>query len=97
MPEQASLRQRLDSIGTVSCESLLELLQIPNQKRQIYIWTSFPSHPRAMAFARAAAFRSCFRAARPVASRPQLLQRVARRSYASGGHGSAQSGGDTMW
>lgn len=34
--------------------------------------------------------------ARPTAARPQFNQ-VARRTYASGGHGEAKSGGDAVW
>ncbi|CZT41127.1 related to cylicin I [Rhynchosporium secalis] len=50
-----------------------------------------------MAFSRAAALRSCIRAARPATTRPQLVRQIARRGYASGGHGSAKSGGDAIW
>ncbi|KAH8668104.1 hypothetical protein BGZ60DRAFT_408600 [Tricladium varicosporioides] len=52
-----------------------------------------------MAFSRAAALRSCFRAgaARPTIARPQLCRQIARRTYASGGHGSAKAGGDAVW
>ncbi|ATZ48524.1 hypothetical protein BCIN_03g07260 [Botrytis cinerea B05.10] len=50
-----------------------------------------------MAFSRAAIVRNLrnFRA-RPTAARPQFNQ-VARRTYASGGHGEAKSGGDAVW
>jgi len=50
-----------------------------------------------MAFSRAAALRSCVRSIRPTIARPQLFRQVARRGYASGGHGSAKSGGDAIW
>ncbi|RDW88801.1 hypothetical protein BP6252_00833 [Coleophoma cylindrospora] len=51
-----------------------------------------------MAFSRAAALRSCFRAGRPTAARPtsQFLRQVARRGYASGGHESHASS-DAPW
>ena len=98
MPSKLFLSVKaVDSIETVGCETPLLHLRIANRKGQNYFWTSLPSYLRAMAFARAAAFRSCFQAARPAVSRPRLWQQVARRSYASGGHGSHQSGGDTMW
>ncbi|TVY92776.1 hypothetical protein LAWI1_G003130 [Lachnellula willkommii] len=39
-----------------------------------------------------------FRAARPTVVRSQLSRQIARRTYASGGHGSAKSGGgDAVW
>ncbi|KAF4635866.1 hypothetical protein G7Y89_g2237 [Cudoniella acicularis] len=52
-----------------------------------------------MSFSRAAhQLRPCFRAAaRPSVARPQLYRQVARRTYASGGHGSAKAGGDAIW
>ncbi|TVY17827.1 hypothetical protein LARI1_G004794 [Lachnellula arida] len=37
-----------------------------------------------------------FRAARPTVVRSQLSRQIARRTYASGGHGSAKSGGDAV-
>jgi len=50
-----------------------------------------------MAFSRAAAFRTFFRAARPTTARPQLFRQTAQRGYASGAHGSAKAGGDAVW
>lgn len=50
-----------------------------------------------MAFSRASVVRSCFRAARPTAARPQLFRQIARRGYASGGHESAKASGDAPW
>ncbi|RDW94625.1 hypothetical protein BP5796_00388 [Coleophoma crateriformis] len=51
-----------------------------------------------MAFSRAAALRSCFRAGRPTGARPtsQFFRQVARRGYASGGHESHASS-DAPW
>jgi len=50
-----------------------------------------------MAFSKAAALRSCLRSARPTIARPQLFRQIARRAYASGGHGSAKAGSDAPW
>jgi hypothetical protein len=51
-----------------------------------------------MAFSRAAALRSAFRATRPTLTvRSHIPRQVARRGYASGGHGSSQAGGDAVW
>ncbi|PMD46133.1 hypothetical protein L207DRAFT_507072 [Hyaloscypha variabilis F] len=50
-----------------------------------------------MAFSRTAALRSCLRSARPTVARSQLFRQVARRGYASGGHGNAKAGGDAVW
>merc|ERR1712072_665219 len=52
---------------------------------------------KAMAFSRVSMLRSCIRAARPTASRPQIFRQIARRGYASGGHESAKAGGDAIW
>ncbi|KAH8599745.1 hypothetical protein B0O99DRAFT_610467 [Bisporella sp. PMI_857] len=51
-----------------------------------------------MAFSRVAAMRSCFRTAtRSTAVRPQLFRQVARRGYASSGHGETKASGDAVW
>ena len=56
-----------------------------------------------MAFSRVAALRSsCFRGAvrstsARVAPRPQVFRQIARRGYASGGHGETKAGGDAVW
>jgi len=59
---------------------------------------TFPTPPK-MAFSRAAILRNLrnFRA-RPTAARPQLVNQIAKRTYAShGGHETAKAGGDAVW